>query len=441
MRTALARRFEFLIVLRRRDYRRYWLGLVASVTSQQALLTAQGWLVYDITGEEVALGLVAAAQAIPAIVFNLVAGALADRLDPRRLILLGEGFAAIVITVLATLVLVERIEVWHILVSAFLIGISTSLDQPARRVIWPALIERRQFMFATALNQGVWNGTRVFAPMVAAVPIAVIGGITGDFRLGAAVAFYLIAAGFATMAIAIMTIALPEMRRATGQTVLHDIADGLAFVARHRIFLLLLMMSFSIGYFGLSYQWLLPAFAVDVLGLGPEGLGLLQTASGVGGLIGIFLSASYGQQQSRALMLGGGAGLLGASVLVFGLNGAMAVVLARAGHGGHERRVLLDLPDGLEHAAQPARPDGVPWTRDGTAGRDVEPRAAWCVASGLRRLIHQHPLRDNPRRRRGHRRHHPRVRLQRPDPIHPPPRGRGQRPRRSGSVRGDRGEQ
>ena len=323
MRTALARRFEFLIVLRRRDYRRYWLGLVASVTSQQALLTAQGWLVYDITGEEVALGLVAAAQAIPAIVFNLVAGALADRLDPRRLILLGEGFAAIVIVVLATLVLVERIEVWHILVSAFLIGISTSLDQPARRVIWPALIERRQFMFATALNQGVWNGTRVFAPMVAAVPIAVIGGITGDFRLGAAVAFYLIAAGFATMAIVIMTIALPEMRRATGQTVLHDIGDGLAFVARHRIFLLLLMMSFAIGYFGLSYQWLLPAFAVDVLGLGPEGLGLLQTASGVGGLIGIFLSASYGQQQSRALMLGGGAGLLGASVLVFGLNGAM----------------------------------------------------------------------------------------------------------------------
>ena len=338
MRDFLTRRFEFLVVLRRRDYRRYWLGLVASVTSQQALIAAQGWLVYDITGEVVALGFVATAQAVPAIVFNLLAGALADRLDPRRLILVGEGVAAAVIAALATLVLLERAEVWHIVVSAFLIGISTSLDQPARRVVWPALIERSQFMFATALNQGVWNGTRVFAPMIATGPIAIVGAVTGDFRLGAAVALYLIAAGFAAMAVVIMTITLPEMRRATGQTVLHDIVDGLGFVARHRIFLLLLMMSFSIGYFGLSYQWLLPAFAADVLGLGPEGLGLLYTASGIGGLTGIFLSASFGQQQSKTWMLGGGAGLLGLSVLLFGVNGGMqwywfALAMAAASGG------------------------------------------------------------------------------------------------------------
>ena len=338
MRSTVSRRFEFLSVLRRRDYRRYWLGLVASVTSHQALLPAQGWLVYDITGEEVALGFVAAAQAIPAIIFNLVAGALADRMDPRRLIVLGEGTAALIIVGLATLVVTGRVEVWHIVVSSFLIGISTSLDQPARRVVWPALIERRQFMFATALNQSVWNGTRVFATLVGTAPIAIVGGITGDFHFGAAVAFYLIAAGFAGMAIAIVTIRLPELPRAAGRTVLHDIADGLRFVAAHRIFLLLLLMSFSIGYFGLSYQWLLPAYAEEVLGLGPEGLGLLHTASGVGGLIGIFLSASFGQQQSRAWMLGGGASLLGLSVLLFGVNGQMqwywlALAMAAASGG------------------------------------------------------------------------------------------------------------
>ena len=135
MRDFLARRFEFFVVLRRRDYRRYWLGLVASVTSQQALMAAQGWLLYDITGEVVVLGYVAAAQAVPAIVFNLLAGALADRLDPRRLIVIGEGVATLVIATLATLVLIGRVEVWHVVASAFLIGISTSPDQPARRVV------------------------------------------------------------------------------------------------------------------------------------------------------------------------------------------------------------------------------------------------------------------------------------------------------------------
>ncbi len=162
------------------------------------------------------------------------------------------------------------------------------------------------------------------------------------------------------------------MRRATGKTMLHDIADGLKFVARHRIFLLLLMMSFSIGYFGLSYQWLLPAYATDVLGLGPEGLGLLQTASGVGGLIGIFLSASYGQHQSRALMLGGGAGLLGLSVVLFGVNGVMqwywlALAMAAASGGLYSvfqtaSNTLLNLLVPTEYRGRVMGLRGVMWS-------------------------------------------------------------------------------
>ena len=323
MQTTVAKRLEFLSVLKQRNYRRYWTGLVTSVTSHQALITAQGWLVYDITGEELALGIVAAAQAVPAIAFNLFGGALADRYDPRKLIMMGSGSAFLVIFLLAILVAVEVVEVWHIIVSAFFIGIATSLDQPARRVIWPALIRRDQFLYATALNQGVWNGTRIFAPMVAVGPIAIIGGLTGNYQFGASVALFLIASGFAAMAIIIQTIKLPVLKRASGETVLHDIIDGLRFVATHNIFFILLGMSFAIGYFGLSYQWLLPAFAADVLNVGPEGLGLLYTINGAGGLIGIFLSASYGQYQNKAMMLGFGSGVLGLSVFAFGVNGIM----------------------------------------------------------------------------------------------------------------------
>ena len=323
MQTAVRKRLEFLSVLKQHNYRRYWIGLVTSVTSHQALITAQGWLVYDITGEELALGLVAAAQAIPAIAFNLFGGALADRYDPRKLIMMGSGSAFLVIFLLAVLVLTGLVEIWHIIISAFFIGIATSLDQPARRVIWPALIRRDQFLYASALNQGVWNGTRIFAPMVAAGPIAIIGALTGNYQIGASVALFFIATGFAAMAIIIQTIKLPDLKRASGETVIHDIVDGLRFVATHNIFFILLGMSFAIGYFGLSYQWLLPAFAADVLNLGPEGLGLLYTVNGAGGLIGIFLAASYGQYQSKAMMLGLGSGLLGVSVLAFGINGIM----------------------------------------------------------------------------------------------------------------------
>ena len=150
MQTAVRKRLEFLSVLKQHNYRRYWIGLVTSVTSHQALITAQGWLVYDITGEELALGLVAAAQAIPAIAFNLFGGALADRYDPRKLIVMGSGSAFLVIFLLAVLVLTGLVEIWHIIISAFFIGIATSLDQPARRVVWPALIR-----FGTKLPSGV----------------------------------------------------------------------------------------------------------------------------------------------------------------------------------------------------------------------------------------------------------------------------------------------
>ncbi|MQF86699.1 MAG: MFS transporter [SAR202 cluster bacterium] len=324
MHAAVKQRLEFLSVLRGKNYLKYWIGLVTSVTSHQALITAQGWLVYDITGEELALGLVAAAQAIPAIAFNLFGGALADRYDPRKLITIGSGSAFLVILLLAILVITELVQIWHIVASAFFIGIATSLDQPSRRVIWPALIRRDQFIYATALNQGVWNGTRIFAPMIAAAPIAIVGSITGNYQAGAAIAFFLIAVGFATMAIIIQTIKLPDLKRATGETVLHDIVDGLRFVMSHKIFLILLGMSFAIGYFGLSYQWLLPAFVVDVLKLGPENLGLLYTVNGAGGLVGIFIAASYGQQYSKAKMIGTGSTILGLSVFVFGINGIMA---------------------------------------------------------------------------------------------------------------------
>ena len=323
MNQSLRKRLAFLSVLRHRDYRIYYLGLVASVTSHQGMIASKGWLVFDITGEPLALGLVGAAQAIPGLIFNLIAGALADRFNPRRMIVMGEGAAALLIALLAVLVFANVVTVWHIVIIAFLIGVATSFDQPARRVVWPVLIPRSEYVAGTALNQGAWNGTRVIGPAVSTGIIALVGSITGDVRFGAGISFVVIAAGFASMAVAIMFVRIPDIKRSGGATVFHDIVDGLAFVVTHRIFLLLLGLSFAIGYFGLSYQQLLPAFAKNDLGLGPSGLGALYVASGIGGIVGIVVAASYGSSVDRAKLIGVGATLMGASIIGFGISGVL----------------------------------------------------------------------------------------------------------------------
>ena len=318
---AVRRRFAFLSILRYRDYRIYYVGLLFSVTSHQGLLAAQGWLVFDMTGEPAALGYVAAAQAVPAIALNLFAGALADRMDPRKMILIGESAAAVVTGALAVIVITGGVEVWHIVVASFLAGIGLSFDQPSRRVVWPALIPRDQYVSGTALNQGVWHGTRVIAPAIATGIIAIVDSTTGDARLGAGIALLVISGGFLAMALAIMAVKLPPMKRATGATVLHDIKDGLQFVVQHRIFLMLLGLSFAVGYFGLSYQWLLPALAKEVLGRGPQGLGMLMSASGVGGVIGLFVIASFGRNHQSPWQLGGGAAAFGVAIIGLGFAG------------------------------------------------------------------------------------------------------------------------
>ena len=322
---ALNKRTEFLRVLRHRDFRVYYLGLLASVLAHHGMVAALGWLVFDMTGEPVMLGYVAAAQAVPAIVLNLLAGALADRFDPRRIIIVGEGIATVLMALLATLVLTEVVQVWHIIVIALFTGMAVSFDQPSRRVIWPVLVPRAEFVYAIVLNQSVWNGSRVIAPAFATGIIAVVGAVTGDFRLGAAFAFFAMSGGYALIIVAMLVINMPPLPRATGATVFHDIVDGLTFIAHNRIFLTLMGLSFAIGYFGLSYQYLLPAFAKDVLGRGPEALGFLLSASGLGGVTGLFVVASFAGHRNEARLMATGGSLLGVSVLLLGLTGELGI--------------------------------------------------------------------------------------------------------------------
>ncbi len=319
----LARRTEFLTVLRNRNYRFYYAGMLSSVTGQQMYHATQLWLVYYLTGSPATLGWVAGVQAIPGLVLMLFFSALADRVNPKKIIIVGEAAAALFMVVLATLIVTGLVQVWHIVVIAFLTSLANSVDHPARRVVWAHLVPREQFIYAISLNQTIWNGTRIFAPGLAGLIVATVASTTGDEQLGLGVSHYVSFLGFLAMAVAIGMIRLPQITRSTGATVLHDIVEGLAYVRRNSVFIHLMGLYFVAGFFGHGYTVLMPLFAGEYLGVGVGEFGVLLSVTGAGGIVGTFGVASFGRYQNRPWLILGGNVLAGVGLVLFATTSAL----------------------------------------------------------------------------------------------------------------------
>jgi MFS family permease len=324
----LAERGRFLTVLRHREYRLYFGGLLISVAGFQMLLATIGWLAFQISGSTVALGIVGGTHALPALVFNLFGGALADRFNPRKLIIIGQALAGAVIAGMAAVTFFSQAQLWHLLLGTFLASIALGIDQPARRMIWAYLVPRDEYVYAISLNQTVWSSTRVFAPGLAGGLIAFVGAATGNDSIGAAAALMATVAGFLVMVLAMALVRMGPIERSTGETVFHDVVDGLHYVRGSPVFLYLLGLSFIAGFFGLSYAILMPVFAEDYFNTGSGGFGLLLSVNGVGGIIGTITVASFGRYQDRPWLLIGGAVATGITIVIFAAVAAISGSLA-----------------------------------------------------------------------------------------------------------------
>jgi MFS family permease len=155
----------------------------------------QFWLVYQLTGSPLPLGYVGLANGIPAICPNLFGGVFADKCDQRRLVIVTQSLTASCIFVLATLTLLNVVQVWHILVIAFCAGAVDSFDQPARQSLYLHLIDRKVMSSAVALNSSLWQGTRIIMPVGGMLASVLAGLITAPFAIavgGLAVAAFAI---------------------------------------------------------------------------------------------------------------------------------------------------------------------------------------------------------------------------------------------------------
>lgn len=302
------KRVPMLEALVYRDFRLFWFGSLASVMGFQMLILTQSWMIYDLTGSKVQLGLVGLASAVPSIGLTLFGGVVADKVDQRRLIIVTQLLAVVIVVALGVLTLMDRIAPWHLMVSAFIMGGVGAFDMPSRMAIFPYLIERRSMMNAVALNSVIWQGTRVIGPAAAGMIIALVGP---------AYTYLTAAAGFLIFVLFLALVRVPRVARASSGNMLKDMRQGLAFVRDNHIFGFLLGMTFFNSFFGMSYIQLMPVFQKDILLVDERGLGLLLAAGGAGALLGTLAVASVGKRLPPGWLIIGGGFLFGATILAF----------------------------------------------------------------------------------------------------------------------------
>jgi MFS family permease len=315
-------------------YRRYWLGNLARVFGLQFRFIGSLWLVQELTGSTAWLGIISIASAVPTIVLSLPAGTLADRMDNKRLLVWSQGLTALFTLALALAVVLDVVNVWHVVAWSVVVGALMALGNPAQNAILPRLIEMRAIASAVAYTSAIWNSMRIIGPFIAGLLIAVIG--TGQ-------AFFVTAAGFALSALLIQSLRLAPVEGTTARQHGGGMLEGVRYIFANRIFLATIGLSFFTSIFGSSYIVLLPNFADEVLGVGVEGFGMMETAAGVGALLGTLSVAKIGAGPRHGPIMLLSAAAFGLLIAAFAASRSMPLTLALLFGGGFTSSVYLNL--------------------------------------------------------------------------------------------------
>ena len=323
------------VSLRNRDFLYLWLGTLFMMGGMQMQMVARGYLTYDITASPFLLGVVNAGFALPMLALSLFGGAIADRVERKRVIQLGQGAAGLIALFVMVSIATDTVTWVHLLVASMFQGALFSFLMPARQAIIPGMVGRENLNNAIALSSAAMSVTTLVAPAVAGVLYSVIGpdGIYGIVVL------------MNVAAVGVTGLIGAESRGPTKPSVpmLRDIADGLVYIRHSHLVLVLLLMGLATALLAMPFRFLMPVFVVDVYGKGPEALGLLVSVMGAGSLVGALFIAGMGRWR-RGLVLLAGSFLSGVGLILVGLIplyvAAVAIMLV-LGLGDAVRRSLM----------------------------------------------------------------------------------------------------
>jgi predicted MFS family arabinose efflux permease len=290
-----------------RDFRLLWFGACTSSIGTWMQEIAQNWLVLEITKSPFLLGLDAFLGDIPIFLFSLFGGVVADRMDRRHLLIGSQLVQMLSAITLAVLIATGKIQVWHILVSSFVVGTAQSFGGPAYSALVPSLVEKEDLPNAIALNSIQFNLARVIGP--------VLGGLALKY-VGSAWCFGLNALSFVAVITSLLSLNINFKPARTGESIMTSMKQGFRFIRTQGAMETLIVIAFLMTALAVPMITFLPVFAKDVFRKDEITYTAFLVASGLGSVTGALSVAAMGNIANKGrialtMLVALGAGISG----------------------------------------------------------------------------------------------------------------------------------
>jgi predicted MFS family arabinose efflux permease len=304
---------ETFRAFRYRNFALLWGGACASSVGTWMQKIAQSWLVYQLSNDPFLLGLDAFLGEIPIFLFTILGGVVADRSDRRKVLIGSQVVQMSSAATLALLYALGYLQIWHILSLSVVNGLAQAFGGPAYQAIVPALVKKEDLSNAIALNSIQFNLARVIGPLIGGYMLV---------HFGAAWCFGLNALSFLAVIAALLAVSIPAASNGLQLSLVEGVQHGFRFIRARAGLLPLILLSFSMTVFGMSFIVFLPAYAKDVLLGGEKEFTFLMATSGCGSILGALLVAALAKVGRDLRMMLGGLLLLGLALTAFAFSDA-----------------------------------------------------------------------------------------------------------------------
>lgn len=314
--------------LRIRDFRYLWASNLCASFGMQMQIVARGWLIYDMTNSPLALTWVMLSFMLPSFLFSLAGGVIADRLQKKPIMIISQILNSIATIGLAFIIYAGEVTFWHFIYFGVFNGTVLAISMPARSAVIPEIVGKDHLVNAMALQSATFNLARILGPALAGGLIAIFASGDTTSTRGVGVVFFIIALLYflAVVATSMLHYTGAPLHRKDSSP-LEDIKEGFRYMRDEKLVLGLLIMGFVPFTFGFSASFLLPAFNKDVINGGPDDLGLLMTAMGVGAFLGSLMLARMGDFSGKGKVMFVSAYLWALALAGFAFSGNLMLAM------------------------------------------------------------------------------------------------------------------